>query len=128
MSRRKGAEGPDSAWRDTTKDESAAEGSSTLDVAVPPFGVLDEPHALLKRVYQDPRVDLRLRIKAAKAAIKYEKAPLSGRIRLPAIIETPAQSARRQELLVELERTMEMIRRQEKALRSPPPEVTQSQV
>jgi hypothetical protein len=118
----------DPAWGETTSDEGPSEGSTSTLNAVTPLEFLGDAHALLKRVYQDPRVDLRLRLKAAKAAIRYEKAPLSDRIRLPAIIETPAQSARRQELLVELERTLEMIRRQEKALRSPPPEVIQSQV
>ena len=108
---------PGSRNKRTLQAEAAAQATAAAIAAALPAGFEGDAHALLMAVYKNPAIDLHVRLDAAKAAIRFEKplpAPLAAE---QSPIRSPAEEARRAELLTGFQRMVDNLREREAAVR-----------
>ena len=97
--------------------EAAARASAAAISAALPTAFDGDAHALLVAVYKNSSVDLHVRLDAAKVAIRFEKplpAPLTAE---QSPVRSPAEEARRAELLTGFQRMVDNLREREAAVR-----------
>ena len=108
---------PGSRNKRTLQAEAVAQASAAAISAALPGAFEGDAHALLMAVYKDPSVDLHVRLDAAKAAIRFEKplpAPLTAE---QSPVRSPAEEARRAELLAKFQEMVDNLREREAAVR-----------
>ncbi len=97
--------------------QAAVRSAAASIAAALPAAFEGDAHALLMAVYKDPSVDLHVRLDAAKAAIRFEKplpAPLTAE---QSPVRSPAEEARRAELLAKFQTMVDNLREREAAVR-----------
>jgi hypothetical protein len=97
--------------------EAVAQASAAAISAALPGAFEGDAHALLMAVYKNPSIDLDVRLDAAKAAIRFEKpmpAPLTAE---QSPVRSPAEEARRAELLAKFQEMVDNLREREAAVR-----------
>jgi hypothetical protein len=108
---------PGSRNRRTLQAEAAAQATAAAIAAALPAAFEGDAHALLMALYKNPSVDLHVRLDAAKVAIRFEKplpAPLTAE---QSPVRSPAEEARRVELLARFQEMVDNLREREAAVR-----------